>query len=230
MPLAEASGGNATGPGRTGGSAADLVGAADLPPAAAPGESAAPRRTVDLPLDPGSAAGGGELAAPGSARFRFLRGDALTFLASYPFQSADLIYCDPPYLMETRSSGRLYKHEMSDEQHRELLATVLTLPCRVMISGYWSEMYAEAFSVWNAISFESMTRGGMATEWLWFNYPEPTELHDYRFLGTGNRERTDLKRQKERWVRRLERMPVLKKQALLSAIATHCGNAAGIRP
>jgi hypothetical protein len=225
MPLAPASGGNATGAG-TGGSAADLVGAADLPSSADAGGSAASRRrrTAETPR----AATGGALDATGSARFRFLRGDALTFLASYPFQPLDLVYCDPPYLHSTRSGGRLYRHELEDWQHAELLATLLELPCRVMISGYWSEMYAEAFSGWNAISFESMTRGGMATEWLWYNYPEPTELHDYRFLGTGNRERTDLKRQKERWVRRLERMPALKKQALLSAIASHGGNADGI--
>lgn len=170
-------------------------------------------------------AGNGGSAVEGS-RFRFLRGDALTFLASYPFQATDLVYCDPPYLRETRSGGRLYRHEMTDEQHQELLATILELPCRVMISGYWSEMYAEILERWNHISFEAMTRGGMATEWLWFNFAEPVELHDYRFLGQGNRERTDLRRQKERWIARLERMPVLKKQALLSAIATHCGNAA----
>lgn len=222
MPLPAASGGTAGG--------GHLVAMADLPrsaEASAPGGIAAARRrrTADAPLE----YSGGELAAVRS-RFRYLRGDGLTFLASYPFQPADLVYCDPPYLMETRSSGRLYRHEMSDAQHAELLATILELPCHVMISGYWSEMYADVLQRWNSISFEAMTRGGMATEWLWFNYPQPVELHDYRFLGGGNRERTDFRRQKERWIARLGRMPALKKQALLSAIASHGDNAAGIRP
>jgi hypothetical protein len=38
--------------------------------------------------------------------------------------------------------------------------------------------------------------GGPRTEWLWFNFPEPIALHDYRYLGTGFRER--IKRKKQR--------------------------------
>jgi len=202
----------------------DLVAAALLQPNlvaasrnAASGRAASSGRrgTAEAPLKDSGCDGN---FAAGGPRFRFLRGDGLTFLASYPFQPMDLIYCDPPYLMETRSSGRLYKHEMSDAQHAELLATILDLPCRVMISGYWSEMYADALQGWRSINFEAMTRGGMATEWLWFNFPEPDELHDWRFLGKDNRERTNFRRQKERWIARLRRMPVLKKRALLAAI------------
>jgi hypothetical protein len=173
------------------------------------------RQTVHLPMaDP--LGNSGDRRSP---RFRFLRGDALTFLASYPFQPADLIYCDPPYLMETRSSGRLYKHEMTTEQHIELLSTIGALSCRVMISGYWSELYSSSLHRWNSIHFEAMTRGGMATEWLWFNFPEPVALHDYRYLGESFRERQDLKRQRQRWIARLESMSILKKRMLLAAIA-----------
>jgi hypothetical protein len=210
-----------------GGYRGKLLGAANLPPSAVPGEIAAShrRRTADLPL--GSDGGGftvrylGGGSAAGRPRFRFLRGDGLTFLASYPFQPADLVYCDPPYLMETRSGGRLYRHEMSDDQHAELLTTILELPCRVMISGYWSEMYASRLQRWNCITFEAMTRGGMATEWLWFNFPEPVELHDYRFIGENARKRQDFRRQIRSWTGKLERMAPLKKQALLAAIAAH---------
>ncbi len=162
-------------------------------------------------------------------RYRFLRGDALTFLASYPFEPDHLIYCDPPYLMETRSSGRLYRHEFSDEQHAELLSTIVELPCRVMISGYWSELYASRLHRWNSIHFEAMTRGGMATEWVWFNFEPPVALHDYRYLGETAHQRQDLKRMVASWAGKLERMPPLKKQALLSAIADIGGSAARIR-
>jgi len=89
----------------------------------------------------------------------------------------------------------------------------------VMISGYWSSLYAEMLEEWNSISFEAMTRGGhTATEWLWFNFPQPTELHDYRYLGDNFRERERIKRKKQRWAARLERMPLLEKQALLSVL------------
>jgi hypothetical protein len=176
------------------------------------------RRSVDPPT------GDGE-----PPRFRFLRGDALTFLQSYPFAPDDLIYCDPPYLLETLASRPRYRHNFSDEQHAELLASIGDLPCRVMISGYWSEMYADVLRRWNSIHFEAMTRGGMATEWLWFNFDPPVALHDYRYLGETAHQRQDLKRQIASWTGKLERMPALKKQALLAAIGSTIGeNDAGI--
>ena len=64
-----------------------------------------------------------------------------------------------------------------------------------------------------------MTRGGPAVEYLWFNFPPPVALHDYRYLGANFRERERIKRQKARWTARLLRMPALQRQALLAAIA-----------
>jgi hypothetical protein len=95
-----------------------------------------------------------------------------------------------------------------------------------MISGYWSEMYAEALQGWSSINYEAMTRGGMASEWLWFNYERPVELHDYRFLGENTRKRQDFKRQIRSWGGKLARMDPLQRQALLAAIAGHGENAA----
>lgn len=231
-PIPDRSGGNGDGRSRN-----NLVGSVDPPTSAALGGSAVgaradprkPRAGIGAPTDPcrrrsaNPPLGDLELKAANppirDRQFRFLRGDALTFLASYPFAPDDLIYCDPPYLMETRSSGRLYRHEFSEEQHAELLSTIVELPCRVMISGYWSELYACRLHRWNSIHFEAMTRGGMATEWLWFNYAPPVALHDYRYLGETAHQRQDLKRMVASWTGKLGRMPPLKKQALLAAIA-----------
>ena len=149
-----------------------------------------------------------------------VHGCGIDFLRRHDFAGDELVYCDPPYLMATRAGRRLYEHELSEAQHDELLGVITGLPCMVMISGYWSPMYADRLKGWTAISFAAMTRGGrLATEWLWFNYPEPVELHDYGFLGTSFRERERIKRKKQRWTARLVRMPILERQALLSAIA-----------
>ncbi len=132
-----------------------------------------------------------------------------------------LIYCDPPYLMSTRSSQRqLYTIEMAEEQmHRDLLNLLRKLPCMVMLSGYWSPLYAELLHDWRAHSYQAQTRSGKpATEWVWMNYPEPFELHDYRFLGNNFHQRQSIKRQKTRWLNRLQTMPALKRMALLDAI------------
>jgi site-specific DNA-adenine methylase len=145
--------------------------------------------------------------------------DAVVFLSEYDFQGTEFVYCDPPYLMETRRSGQLYMFEYDDDQHIELLNVIKTLPYQVMISGYWSELYNEVLQGWNVKSFMAQTRGGsVATEYVWFNYPEPVQLHDYSFLGSNFRERERIKRKKQRWVNRLEKMPMLERQALLNAI------------
>src|SRR3990167_3557767 len=133
-----------------------------------------------------------------------------------------LIYLDPPYLMSTRrSKEKLYKHELTDEQHVELLHTIKSLKCMVMISGYMSELYATELRGWRTDSLRVITRGGKpAIEYLWLNFPPPIELHDYRYLGANFRAREKIKRQKQRWVARLQRMPELQRWAMFEAIDT----------
>jgi DNA adenine methylase len=160
------------------------------------------------------------LASPGDgARFQFHVGDGITFLHSYPFTGTELVYCDPPYLPTSRRDPDVYRFEMDENQHRRFLDTIRALPCLVMVSGYWSPLYAERLVDWPSIQYQAMTRGGYAaTEWLWCNYPPPVALHDYRYLGVNFRERERIKRKKSRWVQRLQRMPILERQAMLAAI------------
>lgn len=183
-----------------------------------------PEMTIpDPPAGHGNAAGG--IVGYGEERFQFQVGDGIAFLRSYPFTGHELVYCDPPYVLSTRT-GRQYRCEMTDEQHAALLETITALPCLVMISGYWTALYAAALDGWMALTYEAMTRGGRtATEWVWMNYPLPLRLHDYRFLGEGFRERERIKRKKQRWVKRLHAMPTLERQALLAAIAEACPDA-----
>lgn len=152
-------------------------------------------------------------------RYEFLQADALEFLSTFPFAGPELVYCDPPYLHSTRKRMNMYRFEMSDQQHSRLLTILQKLPCRVMISGYWSKLYAERLKNWNSVSFQTVTRGGtLATEWLWFNFPQPVALHDYRYLGKNFRERERIKRKTLRWKNRLQKMPLLEKQAIVAAL------------
>jgi DNA adenine methylase len=160
------------------------------------------------------------IAGTGEGGFHFQTGDGLAFLRSYRFAGDELVYCDPPYLFETRSSKRSrYTCELGDvDEHRALLDILTTLPCMVMLSGYWSRLYADRLRHWHSIKFQAMTHGGPRTEWLWSNFAEPIALHDYRHLGAGFRERERIKRKKQRWTARLYRLPLLERQALLAAI------------
>ena len=159
-------------------------------------------------------------ASWGGMAWEFRHENALAFLARLECRGDEFVYLDPPYLMDTRRNGkRIYRHEMgSEEAHRSLLEIILALDCMVAISGYWSELYADMLSGWRMDSWSARTRGGVATERLWMNYPEPTRLHDYRYLGDTYRQRDRIKRKKARWVARLKRMEPLERYALLAAL------------
>ncbi len=173
------------------------------------------------------------------AGLSLIQADAIAWLERrFPHESdpggPTLIYCDPPYMIHTRRQHRLiYRYELSDDDHRELLRILLRLPCMVMISGYWSELYSTALSRWRAVRYTARTRGGsLAEEWIWMNFPAPLELHDYRYLGQNFRERERIGRKRKRWLTRLRGMPELERFAILSALeelrceCTHSINAA----
>ena len=81
-----------------------------------------------------------------------------------------LIYADPPYLLSTRH-GRQYRHEMSDEQHEELLAALLDHRGPVLLSGYDSDLYRDMLQGWSREEIVSRAQtAGARTEVLWSNF------------------------------------------------------------
>lgn len=163
------------------------------------------RRSMDIPAD-----------------CELVNGYATSWIAEHEsiLDRHTLIYADPPYLMSTRRSHRqLYLYEMSDDDHVSLLNLLLSVPCMVMISGYWSELYDQKLTGWRVDTWQQITRGGeMATEWLWMNFTEPLELHDYRYLGSDFRERERIKRKVSRWKNRLQTMAHKDRIAIMAAI------------
>jgi hypothetical protein len=152
-------------------------------------------------------------------RYLFNVGDGISYLQKLRCGPSWLIYCDPPYLRETRSSRRrLYRCELEAADHVRLLDALRRLPARVMVSGYHCELYDQALSTWRVVEYSAMTRGGKRTEVLWCNYPEPVELHDYRYYGRDYRERERVGRKRARWLRRLSEMPVLERRLIESAL------------
>jgi DNA adenine methylase len=133
--------------------------------------------------------------------------DAVRYLAEYPFAGNELVYCDPPYLPTTRRSRRaMYRHDFTELDHRRFLALIRNMPCRVLVSGYPSRIYAKALQGWNETSFEVNTRAGNATEVIWFNFPKPDRLHDERYIGASFRERQNVRRRLSNIRNRLDRL------------------------
>lgn len=84
------------------------------------------------------------------------------------------IYADPPYLTGTRKSN-LYKHEMSDKDHEELLLLLLDHPGKVIISGYENDMYNNFLKGWHKEHKRTQAETGtIRVETIWMNY---TPIH-----------------------------------------------------
>ena len=80
------------------------------------------------------------------------------------------IYADPPYLHGTRKNY-LYRHEMTDEDHIELLKVLTSHPGKILLSGYDNELYNEMLGGWDKVQRSTLAEGGRKrTETLWKNY------------------------------------------------------------
>lgn len=97
-----------------------------------------------------------------------------------------LHFVDPPYMIELRSrthrrpGGGTYRHEMTREQHIEMLAVLRDLTGMVVICGYPSELYDNALDSWHRVERPSLADGARPrTEVLWIN-PQATDA-----LGSG---------------------------------------------
>jgi len=53
-----------------------------------------------------------------------------------------LFYVDPPYVNDTRKTLNAYAHEMSADQHKELVELLLGIKGKVVVSGYEHPLYS----------------------------------------------------------------------------------------
>lgn len=94
---------------------------------------------------------------------------AVELISRYDTQDV-FMYVDPPYLHGTRKNY-LYKHEMSDKQHEELLENLVGHPGKVILSGYENDLYNATLSGWKKVHKNTVAEGGQKRiETLWMNY------------------------------------------------------------
>lgn len=99
------------------------------------------------------------------------------------------MYCDPPYYKPScKTSGTHYRDEFTHDKHVAFLAQAKDLCCKVMISGYPSELYDTELKDWYRVEkgkFTSSAAGKnkvadgkapKATEVLWMNYNPKNDL------------------------------------------------------
>ena len=88
-----------------------------------------------------------------------------------------LFYVDPPYVHGTRSMkqnrgapGTGYRHELSDDDHKQLLDVLLAVKGKVVLSGYPCAIYDRMLKGWLVVEREAMADGARKrTEVLWLN-------------------------------------------------------------
>lgn len=88
-----------------------------------------------------------------------------------------LHYVDPPYLPELRAPSnkydlrwRMYRHELTQAQHLELLAFLRQLRGMVVLSGYPSPLYDDALPGWHQAQCKAHADGARERrEVLWLN-------------------------------------------------------------
>jgi DNA adenine methylase len=97
-----------------------------------------------------------------------------------------LHFVDPPYVLSTRqirSSGG-YRHEMSDDDHADLLATLMQLQGMVVLTSYATDLYSDSLVGWRSHTTTSRIAAGrgaaLRTEVLWINVACDAALHRSR--------------------------------------------------
>ncbi|MGK8676404.1 DNA adenine methylase [Serratia marcescens] len=145
--------------------------------------------------------------------------DSVAFLErmDWPEFGRTLIYADPPYLPETRTSRARYRHEYTVDDHHRLIDVLRTVPANVMISGYPPALYDELLGDWRSIQFQVMTRGGPRTEQLWMNFAEGA-AYSHAFAGANYIDRQRIKRKAERWAKNYSALPAAEQTAILAAM------------
>lgn len=105
-----------------------------------------------------------------------------------------LIYCDPPYMLETRH-GEQYRHEMDEKDHEELLDLLLDHKGYVVISGYESELYNRKLAGWR--KYETIAYSQVCSkkrEVLWMNYDPPNRQLSIEDMEVFNDEMSEMRR------------------------------------
>lgn len=93
-----------------------------------------------------------------------------------------LHYVDPPYVHSTRQpekSGKVngYRHEMTDDDHRELATVLRSLKGAVIVSGYACDLYdCELYRDWRRVRFGAYANcAAPRAEVLWMHNVPPNQ-------------------------------------------------------
>ena len=95
--------------------------------------------------------------------------DAFTLIERYNNYET-LLYVDPPYLQSIRKRN-IYKYELKDNRHIELLELLKASKSMICLSAYDNPLYNDMLEGWYSVEKQTQVQGGrMRTEKLYMNY------------------------------------------------------------
>lgn len=103
---------------------------------------------------------------------------ALAVIRSYDGKDV-LFYVDPPYVHSTRGDRWMhaYRHEYTDNDHRQLSAVLHQVQAHVIVSGYDCPLYQELFADWRMVSRKQQKDSNEAgQECLWLSPSTKTQM------------------------------------------------------
>ena len=126
-----------------------------------------------------------EKILPAAERLRGVQIDnrpAIELIPRFNFENV-LIYCDPPYMLETRH-GKQYRCEMTNREHEELLTILIEHKGKVLISGYDTDLYKSMLIGWNRCETTAYSQvSSRKKEVLWMNYEPPGKQMTFEDYG-----------------------------------------------
>lgn len=151
--------------------------------------------------------------------YRFAALDFIAQAGMKSFTRSDFMYLDPPYPFISRRNGKkYYRYEMSDDDHVQLLTTVLQLDANIIISTRQNDMYDKYLQLWRKETFETVDRQGAVTEVVYMNYQQPAILHQYNYWGGDCWERQGVKRKIARFEKKIKQLPVYEQHLFIQTM------------
>ena len=102
--------------------------------------------------------------------------DAFTLFEKWGKNENYLWYLDPPYPHKVRTSAGRHKYffEMTDADHERLIATILTVKGKVVLSGYDTPLYQPLLASGWRVAKKNINNAmfNQRTECLWMNFAE----------------------------------------------------------
>lgn len=145
--------------------------------------------------------------------------DALQFIPSIPAGTDTMVYMDPPYIISSRHSKRkIYQSEMTLEDHKRFLSMVHKAKFNCMISHYEHPFYDKMLKGWNKEKKTVRYHTRTTEECIYYNYPKPTALQTYDYIGNDCWDRQRIDRKIKRLTKKLIALPCLERNAVIDRV------------